>query len=552
MIRFRQLRRLAGIASVLAKYRLEDILANTSLSRMAKAIAWVQPWRAKATDEPLGRRLRMALDDLGPIFVKLGQMLSTRRDLLPKDIADELAMLQDQVAPFPGDQARAAVEKALGEPISEVFAKFEDNALASASVAQVHAAELKNGDKVVVKVLRPGIAKKVRRDLELITIIAGMADRYWAAAAHVRPLELVAELAGTLKNELNLQREAANASQLKRNFADDRELYVPAIYWDYTHKQVMVMERVYGIPIDNVDELRGAGVDMKLLAERGNRIFYTQVFRDNFFHADMHPGNILVDVTDPKDPTYIALDFGIVGSMPSEHLHYLAENFLAFFNQDYRRVAALHIEAGWIPATSRIDQVESAVRAVCEPQLAKPLSEISFAQVLFQLFDVARQFELTAQPELILLQKTLLNIEGVGRQVYPELDIWTTSKPVMEKIMADRLGVDAAAKDLQQRLPAWMARTPKVPGLVFDYLEKVNAGRLETRLKSDDLKAIRDLIEQRSNNTAWAVFAAGFALMATMVGLFGNPETRVLGQPLWPSVSAVAALWCAWKAITRQ
>ncbi len=551
MIRFRQIRRLAGIASVLAKYRLEDVLAKTSLARLARLIAWVQPWRAKATDEPLGRRLRMALDDLGPIFVKLGQMLSTRRDLLPKDIADELALLQDRVAPFPGDQARVAVEKALGQPIIEVFSEFEDEALASASVAQVHAAVLTNGDEVVVKVLRPGIAARVRRDLELINIIALMVDRFWTGAVNVRPVELVAELSGTLYNELDLQREAANASQLKRNFAGDRELYVPAIYWDYTYQQVMVMERVYGIPIDNVDALREAGVNMKLLAERGNRIFYTQVFRDNFFHADMHPGNILVNATDPADPTYIALDFGIVGSMPSEHLYYLAENFLAFFNQDYRRVAVLHMEAGWIPPDSRIDQVESAVRAVCEPQLVKPLAEISIAQVLFQLFDVARQFQLTAQPELILLQKTLLNIEGVGRQVYPELDIWTTSKPVLEKIMAERLGVDAAAKDLQEHLPAWLARAPRVPGMLFDSLEKVSAGKLETRLKSDDLKAISDLIQQRSNNTAWAVFAAGFAMIATLLGLFGQPHTQFLGMPLWPTLSGLAAVWCGWRAVGR-
>ncbi|MEM9531200.1 MAG: ubiquinone biosynthesis regulatory protein kinase UbiB [Pseudomonadota bacterium] len=551
MIRLRQLTRLVGIARVLARYRLEDVLAQTSLARVARLISLVQPGRAGVSEEPLGRRIRLALDDLGPIFVKLGQMLSTRRDLLPPDIAEELALLQDQVAPFPGALAREAVEKALGQPVEQVFASFDDQALASASIAQVHAARLGDGNDVVVKVLRPGIHQKIRRDIELIRIVAGMADRYWSAAPHVRPLELVEELAGTLAHELNLQREAANASQLKRNFAGDRELYVPGIHWDYTSETVMVMERVYGTPIDDLDALKAAGVNLKLLAERGNRLFYTQVFRDNFFHADMHPGNILVDISNPDDPTYIALDFGIMGSMPEEHLYYLAENFQAFFNQDYRRVAALHIEAGWIPADSRVDQVEAAVRAVCEPQLSRPLAEISFAQVLFQLFEVARQFQLTAQPELILLQKTLLNIEGVGRHVYPELDIWTTSKPVLETIMAERVGVDAFTRDLQQHVPGLLARAPKVPGLLYDYLEKVSEGRLETRLNSRDLRAIRELLDARANNTAWAVFAAGFALMATLLVLFGEPGRTLLGVPLWPGLMTLAAAACAWRAVGR-
>ncbi|MDJ0654232.1 MAG: ubiquinone biosynthesis regulatory protein kinase UbiB [Xanthomonadales bacterium] len=552
MIPFRQFGRLLGISMVLARYRLDAILEATHLFRPVRLIRFFAPWGRKGVkDEPRGRRIRLALDDLGPIFVKMGQVLSTRRDLLPPDIADELALLRDQVAPFPSDQAKARVEQALGLPVTEAFAAFDDKPLASASVAQVHGARLVSGEDVVVKVLRPGIEERIDRDLELIRTIAEMADRYWSIADKIRPLEIAAELDKTIRNELDLQREAANASQLKRNFEESHELKIPRIHWDYCKRDVMVMERVSGIPIDDIDALGAAGVDFKRLAERGIAIFYTQVFRDNFFHADMHPGNILVDVSDPADPTYIAMDFGIVGTMPPEHLYYLAENFLAFFEQDYHRVAALHIESGWIPSDVRIDDLESAIRAVCEPQFARSLSEISFAEVLFQLFEVARRFQLIVQPELILLQKTLLNIEGIGRHVYPELDIWNTAQPIMEKIIRERHGVDAAARDLRKRLPSWMEKTPEVPGLVYEYLKQATTGRMETRLSNPSLDQIAHRIESSGRRTVMAVFAVGLVISASLLWALEAPGPRVADVPVLTWAVTLMACWTAWRALRR-
>ena len=528
----RQARRVVHIGVVLGRYGFDEVLSETPFSKPARMIRFLAPISRRTVGHlSRGARLRLILQELGPIFVKFGQVLSTRRDLVPEDIADELAMLQDRVEPFPGELARAAVERRLGRPVGELFTEFDVTPLASASIAQVHAARLADGREVVVKVLRPGIRSRIADDIALIRTVAALAQRYVPHGRQLRPSEIVAEFEKTIFDELDLQREAANASQLRRNFENSLELYVPEIYWPYTKEDVMVMERVRGIPIDNLTALHAAGVDIKLLAERGIRIFYTQVFRDNFFHADMHPGNILVDATDPADPTYIALDFGIVGTLPPAHFYYLGENFIAFFNQDYRRVAELHIEAGWISDQVRVDELEQAVRTVCEPQFARNLSEISFAEVLFQLFRVARRFNLIVQPELVLLQKTLLNIEGLGRQLDPELDIWGTTRPILTKIMRERHGIEGAARDLRDRLPGWLERTPQVPGLVFDVLRQVAAGELRVQARVPDMAAREQLNEKRYRRTIHAIFAVGLGISGSVMLASGSPG------PMWESWS---------------
>jgi ubiquinone biosynthesis protein len=391
----RQFLRIWHIGVILKRYRLDNLF---SAARLPGPIRWMRVFIPSGKDIsglPRGERLRLALQELGPVYVKFGQILSTRRDLLPQDIADELALLQDQVPPFPGEEARAIIEKALGEPVSEVFASFDTTPLASASIAQVHPATLHDGREAVVKVVRPGIAKQLRKDIDLLKSIARLAEKVLQSGARIQPLKVVREFETVVFDELDMQREAANASILRRNFKDSKDLYIPEVYWQWCKHKVMVMERVSGLPVGDIDVLRSHGVNLKKLARRGVRVFYTQVFRDNLFHADLHPGNILVDATNPDDPTYIAMDFGIVASLSPEDLYYIAENFRALFNQDYRRVAALHIEAGWVPATTRLDELEAAVRTVGEPNFTRPLNEVSFGKVLFDLFQVAHRFQLT-------------------------------------------------------------------------------------------------------------------------------------------------------------
>ncbi len=549
MIPIKQTRRVLKIATVLARYRLDEILDALRIARPIKYIRMLPGVAAVPSGKhSRGERIRLALQELGPIFVKFGQILSTRRDLLPPDVADELAKLQDQVEPFSSEQAVAQIEQALDGRVAELFATFDDQALASASIAQVHAAQLQSGEQVVVKVLRPGIRQQVERDVELLKTIAATAERYSEHGRRITPTRIVAELEKTIYYELDLLREAANASQLRRNFSNDKLLYVPKVYFDLCRPKVMVMERVSGIPIDNVERLRAANVDIQLLAERGIKIFYTQVFRDNFFHADMHPGNILVDASDPADPTYIALDFGIVGTLPPAHLYYLGENFAAFFNQDYRRVAALHIESGWIPDTVRIDELESAVRTVCEPQFEKPLSEISFAMVLWQLFEVARQFDLVVQPELVLLQKTLLNIEGIGRHLYPQLDVWATSKPVLEQILRDRQGLEAVIAGLRDRLPGLVEKAPEMPALLYDFLKQSH-----DKARADALQ-----MQQQSGRSSpqdrltWATLAGGAMLSATVWWGLDVPSPRWFDVALWPALLTAFAGLALWKAWPRR
>lgn len=468
------LARLLRILWVFSRYRLDTFLRLLALPAGIRFLLAIAPWRLfPQPDANRGERLRQAMEDLGPVFIKFGQILSTRRDLLPADMAEALAHLQDRVAPFDSDQARAIVEADLGAPIADNYSEFDQAPLASASVAQVHSARLLNGTAVVVKVIRPGIETIIRQDIRLLYLMARLLQRFWTEGPRLRPVEVIADYEKTIFDELDMQREAANASQLRRNFPDSPLIYVPAIHWPQTGRRVVTMERVSGIPIGNTAALHEAGVDMKVLAEKGVEIFFTQVFRDSFFHADMHPGNIFVDASNPANPQYIALDFGIVGTLGPTDKSYLARNLLAFFRRDYHQVAALHIQSGWIPADTRVDEFEAAIRTVCEPIFARPLSEISFGHFLLRLFEVARRFHMEVQPQLVLLQKTLLNVEGLGRQLYPDLDLWATAQPFLENWMQQQMGPPGVMRSLREHLPDWAEQAPEMPQLIHDALERM-------------------------------------------------------------------------------
>ncbi|MGB5729256.1 MAG: ubiquinone biosynthesis regulatory protein kinase UbiB, partial [Thiogranum sp.] len=468
MIQPAQLLRLLHINWVLVRNGLDEVILATHLFRPIRFLGYLAPWHWFVRKTPRAVRVRKTLEDLGPIFVKFGQILSTRQDLLAEDIAEELARLQDRVAPFPGQRARNIVELAFHQPIEQIFHDFDEHPLASASIAQVHAATLNSGEDVVVKVLRPGIEKRIGRDVNLLRYIAGLAERYWSEGRRLRPREIVAEFEKTLYDELDLLREAANASQLRRNFSNTNLLHVPEVYWPYCRRNVMTMERIYGIPVNDLTALQQAGVDLKSLSERGVEIFFTQVFRHNFFHADMHPGNIFVS----PEGQYMAVDFGIMGTLSPQDQRYLAENFLAFFRRDYRRVAELHVESEWVPRGTRIDEFEAAIRCVCEPIFERPLKEISFGQLLLRLFQTARRFSMEVQPQLVLLQKTLLNIEGLGRQLYPDLDLWQTAKPFLERWMSEQVGPRAFVGRMRRSLPEWSERLPEIPELLHHTLRQ--------------------------------------------------------------------------------
>ena len=508
LIKPAQILRLLRINLVLVRHGLDDIVFAIHLFRPFRFLIYLLPWNWFIKHRaPRGQRVRCALEDLGPIFIKFGQMLSTRKDLLTEDIAEELALLQDSVPPFPGERARAIVEKAYGQSVNEVFASFSEKPLASASIAQVHAATLKDGTEVVVKVLRPNILPVIKRDIALLYIIANLAERYSSEARRLRPIEIVSEYEKTILDELDLMREAANASQIKRNFEGSDALYIPEVYWDYTRRNVMVMERIHGVPIGEIDRLKDHGVDMKKLSERGVEIFFTQVFKHNFFHADMHPGNIFVDVKNPANAQYIAVDFGIVGTLSPVDQRYLAENFLAFFKRDYHRVAQLHVDSGWVPSSTRVDEFESAIRSVCEPIFEKPLKDISFGHLLLRLFQTARRFNMEVQPQLVLLQKTLLNIEGLGRQLYPELDLWKTAKPFLENWMSEQIGAKALLKGFKKNLPYIAERLPDMPELLFDAVTKISQND-QQQSQNAELQKIREQLAKNHQRLSYSVIGS--------------------------------------------
>jgi ubiquinone biosynthesis protein len=510
--------RLLQIQRALVRHGLDDFVRATHLYRPFRFLFYLSPWTwfQRTTGVTRGERLRLALEELGPVFVKFGQALSTRRDLIPADIADELAKLQDRVPPFGSAIAVAAIERALGRPIADVFDSFEQTPLAAASIAQVHAARLKSGEEVVVKVLRPGMHEVIERDLEVLQALAGLADEYWSDARRLRPQELVAEYRKTILDELDLMREAGNAAQLKRNFGGSALLYVPAVYWDYCRPNVMVMERIHGIIISRIEELKARGTNIAKLAENGVEIFFTQVFRHNFFHADMHPGNIFVQIDDPENPRYAAVDFGIVGTLQPRDQHYLAANFLAFFDRDYARVAALHLESGWVPRGARVDELESAVRTVCEPIFNKPLKEISFAQVLLRLFEIARRFDMQIQPQLILLQKTLFNVEGLGRQLYPELDLWKTAQPVLRQWMRERMSPRTVWRRMRTQLPDTIEGLKELPGLFQTAVREASEGRFRLQIENPGLAELRRELEQSNRRRDLALAAAALWLSGSL------------------------------------
>jgi len=551
-VKARSLARLLQIQRVLVRHGLDDLVRATHLYRPLRFLFYLSPWtwfqRRQGADR--AARLRLALEELGPIFVKFGQALSTRRDLLPVDIADELARLQDRVPPFPGTVARASLERSYRQPLAALFADFSMEPLAAASIAQVHVAHRLDGREVIVKLLRPGMRELITRDLEVMQSLALLADRWWPEARRLKPVEVVREYHQTILDELDLMREAANASQLKRNFAGSRLLYVPEVHWDLCRNDVMVMERIHGVPIGDLDTLRERGTDFRRLAENGVEIFFTQVFRHNFFHADMHPGNIFVLVDNPLRPRYAAVDFGIVGTLSQRDQRYLAENFLAVFERDYRRVAELHVQSGWVPAHTRVDEMESAVRTICEPIFDRPLSEISFGTVLLRLFAALQRFDGQIQPQLILLQKTLLNVEGLGRQLYPELDIWKTAAPVLRAWMRERVSPRTVLRELRRGLPDMLEVMKAVPALTKRFVERAQDGRLRVPVESAALEAAsaRQAADRRRRDGL--LTGAALLLGGTLwIGLhIPHPVFGVLMSAA--AVSAIGAAW--WPARTPR
>ena len=509
--------RIIHINLVLFRHGLEEVLLAVPFFRPIRFILFLMPWHwFRKLETSHGARIRRALEDLGPIFVKFGQALSTRRDLLSEDIADELTKLQDQVPPFEGEVAQEIIEKAFKKPVSEIFKEFSVEPLASASIAQVHSATLYDGTDVVVKVLRPGVEKQVRKDLELMHALASIAHRYWEDGRRLRPKDVIDEYENVIIDELDLMREAANASQLRKNFENSTDLYVPEVYFDLCTRNVMVQERIHGIPVNDMKALKEHGVNLQKLSDRGSHIFFTQVFSHNFFHADMHPGNIFVSYENPEDPKYIGVDFGIMGTLALEDQRYLAENLLAFLNADYRRVAELHLESGWVPPDTRVDQFESAIRTVCEPIFQRPLSEISFGSLLLRLFQTARRFNMEVQPQLVLLQKTLLNIEGLGRTLDPDLDLWKTAKPFLDRWMSEQVGPRAFVSGLRKQLPRFAERLPEMPDLIYSGLKNLEQGQTKLEMHSQELEEIRKEIKKSNRNLLFALALGFVGVIAAM------------------------------------
>jgi ubiquinone biosynthesis protein len=506
--------RLLRILWVLARWRIDLFIDRTAVPLRLRLL--LLPFSLfPVPNQPMAVCLRKALEELGPIFIKFGQMLSTRKDLLEPVLAAELARLQDSVPPFPAESAITIIERELGRPIEELFESFERKPLASASIAQVHSAVLKDGKSVVVKVVRPDIEPVIVQDMDLLLLLARLLYRFHPEGKRLRPVELVGDYRHTILDELDLQREASNTAQLRRNFLNSPLLYIPEVFWDYSSRNVLVMERIHGIPVTNVDELKSHHVNMQKLAERGLEIFFTQVFRDSFFHADMHPGNIFVNATDPENPQYIGIDCAIIGSLSEFDQYYLARNLLAIFHRDYRLVAELHVECGWVPPHTRATDFEAAIRSVCEPIFEKPLGEISFGHLLLYLFQTARRFDMAVQPSLILLQKTLLNVEGLGRQLYPELDLWSTAKPFLENWLRERYSPKSVFKQLERHLPGWLEQLPRIPDLVF---ERLNAPVSYPQESPPQELHEREALQKLLRRQEWLNMAT-LALLATVIFL---------------------------------
>lgn len=545
MTSLRRLPRLLHVATVLLRYRLDEVVDATHLFRPLKWVrALLPPARGDVRGMQRGERLCLALNELGPIFVKVGQMLSTRRDLIPPDIADALTQLQEHVPAFDGETARQTVEHELEAPVDESFARFDEEPLASASIAQVHAATLHSGESVVVKVLRPGIERRVERDLHLLHALGQLAQRWHPNADKIRPLEVVAEVEKTLHHELDLQHEGANASVLRRNFENSTDMYVPVTYWSYSTTRILTLERVDGATADNIEAIDEAGIDRRKLAAMGVRLFYEQVFRDNFFHADCHPGNIWVDLTRTEQPRFIALDFGIMGSLPAEDQYWLAENFIALFERNYRRIAELHMAAGWMPRNTRMDDLEAAVRTVCEPYFTRPLAEISLGELVGKLFATARRFELTIQPQLILLQKTLLNIEGMGRMLDPEIDIWAVAHPVLKRILRERHHPRRVIRTVREHLPEWLHAAPRMPELLHELADQTVHGRTYVQFGSTELKRLQGEAHRIRRILAGGLLGGTLAICAILTGTLA-PELGV-GWPVALGIAAATAFVVMW------
>ncbi|AHF74840.1 Ubiquinone biosynthesis monooxygenase UbiB [Candidatus Sodalis pierantonius str. SOPE] len=539
---FGEIRRLYLIIRVMLSYGLDELIPRTRLTlplRLGRNLLFWMP--NNHGQRMLGERLRLALQELGPVWIKFGQMLSTRRDLFPPAIADQLAMLQDRVQPFDGALARTHIERSMGQSLENWFDDFQQEPLASASIAQVHTARLKNGKEVVIKVIRPDILPMIKADMRLMYRLASWVPHLLPNGRRLRPVEVVLEYEKTLLNELNLLREAANAIQLRRNFEGSPMLYIPEVYPDYCSETMMVMERIYGVPVNDVAALEKQGTNMKLLAERGVQVFFTQVFRDSFFHGDMHPGNIFVSFEHPENPQYIGIDCGIVGSLNKEDKRYLAENFIAFFNRDYRKVAELHVDSGWVPPDTNVEDFEFAIRTVCEPIFEKPLAEISFGYVLLNLFNTARRFNMEVQPQLVLLQKTLLYIEGVGRQLYPQLDLWKTAKPFLEEWIKDQVGLPAILRALKEKAPYWAEKLPELPELVYD-------GFKQHRLlqKSVDRLSVEMRVHHVRQSQSRFLFGIGATLLLSGTFLMTQSADES-SLPAWLMAAGIVSWIIGWR-----
>lgn len=545
MIKLKEISRLYQINKTVIEYGLIELVPKAHIPLTYRLLRLCLFWiTSKHKDKSLAERLRLSLQSLGPIYIKLGQMLSTRRDLLPPVYADQLAYLQDNVPPFCGELAIKEIESSLGNSIDSLFIDFDSNALASASIAQVHTATLREDNReVVIKVIRPDIEKTIQADIQLMKWLAQLLQRFIKEAQRLRPVEVVREYEKTIIDELDLMREGANAIQLRRNFLDSKLLYVPEIYPDYCTKNVLVMERIYGIPVSDIAALEAQSTNLKLLAERGVEAFFTQVFRDSFFHADMHPGNVFVSYEHPEDPLWIGIDCGIVGTLNNEDKRYLAENFLAFFNRDYRQVAQLHVDSGWVPADTPVEEFEFAIRTVCEPIFEKPLAEISFAQVLINLFNTARRYNMKVQPQLVLLQKTLLYIEGLGRQLYPQLDLWDTAKPFLENWMKEQISPKKLLNSIHKKAPFWLEKLPELPELLYQHLSQSNNQQQQLQLLTESLNNRQ---QKNQKNNFYLGISITLTIVSTLAYLLSDRDLALL-----TAVPGIFAWLVTWRCFNK-